>query len=446
MSVPVPVSAPADALRPPVSSSDYKSVALAGYLVIAFGFGGMLTYGAFAHLDSAVSAHASVAVESRRQVLQHLEGGIVREILVREGDRVAQGQVLLRLDDTQARANLDLFQNQLNSSLALEARLLAERDRKSEIDFPKEISVYEARTPLAKAIEDQQVQFSQRRASFDSQVSILRSRETALQEEIEGLKREGQSAEQQLYFIDDELKGVRELTDKGLVPKTRRNALEREKARLDGVVGRNDIEAAKARNSINEIQLQINQLEQRMQEEVANSLQDVRPKIADLREKVRVAQDSMRRLDMTAPRAGLVQNVRVSTVGQVLRPGDAVLEIVPQNDQLVIEAQIQPVDADSVHPGMMAEVRFPSFHSRTTPMILGKVRTVSSDRLIDDMTRQPYFLAQISTEDTDLPPDLTSRLRAGMPAEVVFPTGERSILEYLLSPLKDAFRNTFREK
>jgi HlyD family type I secretion membrane fusion protein len=434
MSVPVPVSAPADALRPPVSSSDYKSVALAGYLVIGLGFGGMLTYSAFAHLDSAVSAHASVAVESRRQVLQHLEGGIVREILVREGDRVAKDQVLLRLDDTQARANLDLFQNQLNSSLALEARLLAERDRKSEISFPKEISVYEPNSPLAKAVEDQQVQFSQRRASFDSQVSILRSRETALQEEIEGLKREGQSAEQQLYFIDDELKGVRELTDKGLVPKTRRNALEREKARLDGVVGRNDIE------------VQINQLEQRMQEEVANSLQDVRPKIADLREKVRVAQDSMRRLDMIAPRAGLVQNVRVSTVGQVLRPGDAVLEIVPQNDQLVIEAQIQPVDADSVHPGMMAEIRFPSFHSRTTPTILGKVRTVSSDRLIDDMTRQPYFLAQISTEDTDLPPDLTSRLRAGMPAEVVFPTGERSILEYLVSPLKEAFRNTFREK
>lgn len=440
------VPAHLDALTPPVSSSDYKSVALAGYLVIALGFGGMITYSAFAHLDSAVTAHASVALESRRQVVQHLEGGIVHDIFVHEGDRVAKDQVLFRLDDTQARANLDLFQNQLNTALALEARLLAERDRRDVISFPKEISTYEPHTPLAKAIEDQQVQFAQRKASFESQVSILQSRETALKEEIEGLKREGESAQQQLYYINDELKGVRELTDKGLVPKTRRNALEREKARLDGVVGRNDIEAAKARNSINEVQLQVNQLEQKMQEEVANSLQDVRPKIADLREKVRVAQDSMRRLDMRAPRAGLVQSVRVTTIGQVLRPGDAVLEIVPQNDQLMIEAQIQPVDADSVHPDMTAEVRFPSFHARTTPVILGKVRTVSSDRLIDEMTHQPYFLAQIATLDTDIPPELNQRLRAGMPAEVTFPTGERTILEYMISPLRDAFRNTFRER
>ena len=435
-----------NALTPPASSSDYKSMAIAGYAVIAIGFGGFMGWAAFAHLDSAVSAHASVSLESHRQVVQHLEGGIVREILVHEGDRVEQGQLLYRMDDTQTRANLDLFRNQLNASLALEARLLAERDHQPTITYPTEIASVEPGSPTAKAVEDQNVQFGQRRASFDSQVSILRSREQALLEEIEGLKREGESAQQQLFYIDDELKGVRELTDKGLVPKTRRNALEREKARLDGVVGRNDIEAAKARNSINEVQLQVNQLQQKVQEEVANSLQDIRPKIADLREKQRVAEDTLRRSDLFAPRGGLVQNVKVTTVGQVLRPGDVLLEIVPQNDQLIIEAQIQTVDVDSVHPDMQAEVRFPSFHSRTTPVILGKVRSVSSDRLIDDMTRQPYFLAQISTLDTDIPEDLQQRLRAGMPAEVVFPTGERTVLEFLIQPLKEAFRSTFREK
>ena len=434
------------ALAPPASSSDYKSMAIAGYAVIAIGFGGLIGWTYFAHLESAVSAHASVALESRRQVVQHLEGGIVKEILVREGDKVEEGQILFRMDDTSTRANLDLLMNQLNASLAIEARLLAERDHKNAIDLPKEVLEPSAGSATAKAVEDQQVQFAQRRASFESQVSILRSREKALYEEIEGLKREGESAQQQLYFIDDELKGVRELTDKGLVPKTRRNALEREKARLDGVVGRNDIEAAKNRNSINEVQLQINQMQQRMQEEVANSLQDIRPKIADLREKVRVAQDSMRRTDLTAPRSGLVQNVKVSTVGQVLRPGDVVLEIVPQQDQLLVEAQIQTTDVDSIRPDMQAEVRFPSFHSRTTPVILGKVRTVSSDRLIDDMTRQPYFLAQISVADTDIPADLSARLRAGMPAEVVFPTGERTVLQFLIQPLEEAFRSTFREK
>ncbi len=435
-----------DAFTPPTSSSDYKSMAIAGYAVILVGFGGLIGWTAFAHLDSAVTAHANVSVESRRQVVQHLEGGIVRDILVREGDKVEKGQLLFRMDDTQTRANLDLFQNQLNTFVALESRLLAERDHKATIDFPAELASTANGTPLAKAVEDQELQFAQRRASFDSQVSLLRSREKALTEEIEGLKREGESAQQQLFFIDDELKGVRELTDKGLVPKTRRNALEREKARLDGVVGRNDIEAAKARNSINEVQLQINQLQQKMQEDVANSLADVRPKIADLREKVRVAQDSLRRADLFAPRSGLIQSVRVSTVGQVLRPGDVLLELVPTNDLLIVEAQIQTVDVDSVHPGMEAEVRFPSFHSRTTPVILGKVRSVSSDRLIDDMTRQPYFLAQIAMTDTDMPEELNQRLRAGMPAEVVFPTGERTVLQYLLQPLTEAFRNTFREK
>ena len=437
----------ADALTPPASSSDYKSMALAGYAVIVLGFGGFIGWAATAHLDSAVTAHASVSLESRRQVVQHLEGGIVKEILVREGDKVTEGQVLFRMDDTQTRANLDLFTNQLGTMLAMEARLLAERDKKETIVFPDEVlKASIPGSPTAKTVEDQQVQFAQRRASFESQVSILRSRETALIEEIEGLKREGESAQQQLYFIDDELKGVRELTDKGLVPKTRRNALEREKARLDGVVGRNDIEAAKARNSINEIQLQVNQIQQKMQEDVAANLQDVRPKIADLREKVRVAQDSLRRTDLLAPRAGLVQSVKVSTIGQVLRPGDVVLEIVPQNDQLVNEAQIQTTDVDSVHTDMTAEVRFPSFHSRTTPVILGKVRSVSNDRLIDEMTRQPYFLAQIAVVDTDLPEELNNRLRAGMPAEVVFPTGERTVLKYLFQPLEEAFRATFREK
>ena len=435
-----------DAFTPPASSSDYKSMAIAGYAVIAIGFGGLIGFTAFAHLDSAVTAHASVSVESRRQVVQHLEGGIVRDILVREGDKVEKGQLLFRMDDTQTRANLDLFQNQLNTYLALESRLIAERDSLPTIAFPEELASPSTGTPIAKAIEDQQLQFAQRRASMDSQISIMRSREKALTEEIEGLKREGESAQHQLFFIDDELKGVRELTAKGLVPKTRLNALEREKARLDGVVGRNDIEAAKARNSINEVQLQINQLQQKMQEDVANNLADVRPKISDLREKVRVAQDSLRRADLVAPRSGLVQSVKVSTVGQVLRPGDVLLEIVPINDPLIIEAQIQTVDADSVRPGMEAEVRFPSFHSRTTPLILGKVRSVSSDRLIDDMTRQPYFLAQIATTDTDIPEDLNQRLRAGMPAEVVFPTGERTVLQYLVQPLREAFRNAFSEK
>ena len=158
-----------------------------------------------------------------------------------------------------------------------------------------------------------------------------------------------------------------------------------------------------------------------------------------------MAEDSLRRADLLAPKAGLVQNVKVTTIGQVLRPGDVLLELIPQDDQLIIEAQIQPVDVDKLSLGMVAEVRFPSFNTRTTPLLMGKISNLSRDRLIDEATRQPYFLAQIAINEIDVPQDLVLRLRAGMPAEVIIPTGERTVLEYMVQPLQQAFRMTFRE-
>ena len=421
------------------------SAAIFGYSVIGLGFCGFIAWASYANLDSAATASATVTLQSRRQVVNHLEGGIILENLVREGDQVEMGQLLFRLEDTQTRANFDLTQNQLYAALALEARLLAERGLLEKIVYSDELKSPETNVVIARSIEDQEVQFAQRRKSLQSQISILKSREKALNEEIMGLQLEAESANLQLFFIEDELVGVRDLNDKGILPKSRRNSLEREKARLDGLVGRNKVEAAKAENSINEIQLQVNQLQQKMLDEVASSLQDVRPKVADMRERLRVAEDSLRRSYIVAPRPGIVQNVKVTTVGQVIRPGDVLLEVVPTDEQLIIEAQVLPADADKVFPGLGAEVRFASFQSRLTPVILGKVHSVSQDRLMDEMTRQPYFLVQIKVADTDIPQELSRRLRAGMQAEVIFPTGERTFLQYLLHPLTEAFRRTFRE-
>lgn len=430
---------------PPPTSSDFRTVAIAGYALIAICIGTVGAWAALSRIDSAVIATAFVSLESRRQVVQHLEGGIIKEIHTREGQKAEEGQILFRLDTTQSAANVDLLQNQVDQLQAQEARLLAERDRAPEVQFPETLISRRLRASVARVIVDQQAQFRERRGSVEAQIAILKSRQTTLSQEINGLKAERAAADQQLFFIEDELKGVRTLVAQALAPKTRLSALEREKARLDGTVGRNTIDASKAENNINEVSLQISQLEQKQQEEVANQLLEARQKIGEVEERLRVAEDSLRRADLLAPKAGLVQNVKVTTIGQVLRPGDVLLELIPQDDQLIIEAQIQPVDVDKLSLGMVAEVRFPSFNTRTTPLLMGKISNLSRDRLIDEATRQPYFLAQIAINEIDVPQDLVLRLRAGMPAEVIIPTGERTVLEYMVQPLQQAFRMTFRE-
>ena len=430
----------------PVASQDYKSAALSGYLVIIVCFGGLFGWSAFSQIDSAISAPASILVESRRQIVQHLEGGILREILVREGDFVKQGQILFRLDDTTTKANLELTRNQLTLAMAQEARYLAERDSLPAIAFNDELLSNSENPAVAQIMADQESIFKQRHASIDSQLSILKSRQITLKDEIEGLRTERQAANTQLFYINDELKGVRELAEKGLVAVTRLNSLEREKARLDGVIGRSEIDESKALNNINEADLQVNQIMQKYFEDNASGLQDVRAKIADLKEKIRVYEDGLKRVQITAPRDGTVQNVKANTIGQIMRPGEPFLEIAPTNDHFMLEAQVQPTDVNSVTIGQKVELRFPSFHSRLTPVMFGNVKSLSHDQLINEANRQPYFLAQISIEDADIPDEIKSKLSAGMPGEAVFSTGTRTVLQYVMSPLTEAFRHAWREK
>ncbi|MDE1569607.1 HlyD family type I secretion periplasmic adaptor subunit [Aquabacter sp. P-9] len=451
--LPVPASAiaglPGTELEAPVPSSDYRRVALIGYAVIIGAFGVCGGWAAMASIDSAVIASGVVSVESKRQVVQHLEGGIVSEILVKDGQEVKQGQVLFRLDSTTSRANFESVRAQLDTLVAMEARLEAERGQASAITFPPELLSRAGEPTVKAALADQQAQFRDRKASMDGQIDILNSRIRQGQRELEGLARERDSADQQLYFIDDELAGIRALNDKGLVSKPRLAQLQREKARLEGTVGRNMADAAKAETNIGEMSLQIQQLRQKQQEEVAAQIADTRQKIADLREKLSVAQNVLKRIDIRAPRDGVVQNInqKIYTVGAVVRPGDTMLEIVPQNDELIVDAQVPTTDIDRLHNGVTGvEVRFPAFHSRTTPLILGELRTVSPDRLVNESTHEPYYQAVVAVNSTDLPDDMKARLRPGMPAEVVFTTGERTVMSYLTRPLTDALLKSFRER
>lgn len=428
------------------SLSDWRAIAAAGYVVIALTFGVGGVWAAVAKLDKAVVAQGFVAVESNRKSVQHLEGGIVGEIFVKDGDHVEKGQVLFTLRKVQAQANNDLVKNQLDSGLALEARLLAERDRKQQIDWPTELNGRSDEPLVGRIMSDQAHQFEERRASLEGQVNILSARIEQLAMGIKGLEIEKDSTEKQVAYINDELKGLRSLAEKQLVPKTRVFAMERERTRLEGIIGRSIADVAKSQGSISETQIQIQEMRQKFQEEIASSLLDVRQKIADARERVTVAGDVLNRVEIAAPQEGTAQNLKVFTRGQVVHPGESLLEIVPDQEPLVVNAQFAPTDIDTVYAGQQAEIRFPAFHARQIPVMIGQIQSVSHDRLTDEQSKQFYFLGVISLDRSDIPEEYRPRIRAGMPAEVIISSGERTVFSYLISPLSESLRKSFREK
>lgn len=426
-------------------SSDWRRPAAVGYFVVFFTFGVVGAWTAYAKLDSAIMAQGVVAVETNRKTVQHLEGGIISQILVREGQRVHEGDVLFVLDDTQALANADTIRNQLGALRATEARLLSERSGDNAIKFPQDL-LDSDRVVIKQAIADQQKQFVERRDSLLGQVAILESRIQQHRTEIEGLGQERTATENQLSFINDELVGLRQLLERSLVQKSRVFAVERERSRLEGVIGRSIADASKAENSIGEANLQIKQLRQKMLEDVNSSLLDTRQKISDLNEKSRVAADILRRVNIRSPRTGEVQNLRVTTVGGVIRAGEPLLDVVPENEPLIIQAQVSPNDVESVRPGMAANIRFSSFHTKVLPEIFGRITSVSKDRLTDEQSKQPYFLARITVEDREIPNEIRGELTAGMPADVMVPTGDRTVASYLVRPLENRFRKALREQ
>jgi HlyD family secretion protein len=427
-------------------SSDWRRPARLGYLVIVLTFGVGGAWASIARINSAVVAPAFVTVETNSKVVQHLEGGIIGEILVTENQRVKQGQVVLRLSDVQAKASLTTVRNQLVAARVQEARLVAERDQKSEIDLPPEIRARMDDPVVEHAVTDQTTAFTDRQRSLQGQISVLRSRMEGLKTEIQGLSIEEDSTRQQVGYIDQELVGLHELLTKQLVPLSRVLAMERERTRLHGIIGRSIADQAKAQNTIGESQLHIQELLQKFQEDTATGIVDIRQKIADLREKMTVTTDIMSRIDIRSPVSGEVQALKVYSVGQVIRAGEPLMAVVPDDEQLIVQAHFLPIDIDRVHRATNVEVRFPSFHSRTTPVMLGTLASVSADRMTDETTHEPYYLGVVLVDKLQIPEELRERVRAGMPAEVVAPLVDRSVLSYLISPLVEAWHKSLREE
>jgi membrane fusion protein, type I secretion system len=419
--------------------------AFMGYAIIFLVFGVFGAWSAFARLDGAIVAKGFVAVKSNRKTIQHFEGGIVREILIKESQAVRRGEVLFRLEPVQAEAHAELLQGQIDAALALEARLVAERRKADKISFPPELVARADRLSTRKNIADQEQQFKERRASLQGQVNILRSRIEQLSRTILGLEAMKTALESQLVSLREEYEKVSSLAERGYYPLNRLKSIEREIFSLEGRLGQTIADMARNEKSIGEAKFQILLTEQKFQEAAVDSLREIRVQIPELQERRRMALDVLNRLEIRSPLSGVVQNIQVHTIGGVVRAGEPLVEIVPNNDALHIEARINPVDINHVAIGSDAEVRFPGFRSRTMPLILGKVRSVSPDRMTDPATNEPYYLGIIEVREVDIPPAYRGKLTAGMPAELFIATGERTVADYLLSPLTDIARRSLRE-
>ena len=412
-------------------------------LVLVFGLG---AWSVFASLAGAVIAPGKLRVESNRQVVQHLDGGVVRSLLVREGDTVEAGQVLMRLDDRQLAAELAIVESRLFDAMARSARLEAEQLAAPEPAFDAELLALAPERPeVAGLVEGQRRLFAARAETIARETEQLRERQTQIGEEIAGAEAQRASLATQLGFIEQELADQRSLLDRGLTQASRVLALEREKARLDGSLGALAAQIAQARGRITEIEIQIVGREATRREEAIAELRDLRVTEAELKERRLALRETIDRLEVRAPRSGSVLGLTVFTEGAVIRPAEPVLYVVPTEASLVVDAAIEPQSIDQVWAGQEARLRFSAFNARTTPEIAGTLRRVSADALLNETTGQSYYNVEIAISEEGLAALEGLTLVAGMPVEVFLQTGERSPLSYLLRPFTDMMARSMRE-
>jgi len=435
---------PVDKKIPPLNASGPVAT---GLVLIALAFGGFGTWTALAPLNSAAIAPGIVSAETRNKTIQHLEGGIIHEIIVSEGDAVEAGQVLMRLDDTRARTTLERLEGQYLALLASAARLLAERDNKEVLTFPQSLMDRKDDPEVQDILSGQTALFEARRATIEGRISILRRRIAQSQEEVAGLKAQVSAERRRLELLNDEIESLQKLVAKGHASKQRMLALQREAVEVEGNLGEHRAMIARAKQSIGEAELQIIQLGTDRLNEVVSEYRDTQTRIFDLEDRLYAARDTLARLAIKAPRDGVVVGLNYVTSGGVVTPGAAILDIVPKDDRLVVEAKVKPEDIDVVHAGMTAQVMLTAYKQRNTPLVEGKVVSVSADRITEPQTGLAYFLARIHVDaDAIAALEAGIELYPGMPAEVLIETGERTAFDYMLSPVTSSLRRSFLEE
>ena len=411
--------------------------------IFVFGFG---LWGSLAPIRSAAIAPGKLVIDFKRKTIQHLEGGIIEEIRVKEGQEVVTGEPLIILRDISAKSQDSLITKQLITAMAVERRLLAERDHLKELSFLGIEKAFEKEPSLKDILKTQHDLFLARQNAFFSKKDILGKRIDQLNDEIKGLKAQQDSVTKQREVMETEINMVETLVKTQNAPLTRLMQLQKEKASLDGTFGELNAQIAKAGQMILETKLEVINLENDQKNQILVELQDIEVRVSDLTEQLVSAKDVLKRTVIHSPITGLVMNIQYHTIGAVIQPGADIMNIVPQDDQIVVEAMVRPEDIDMVHAGLLAKVQLTAFKAQKVPKLTAKVLSVSADSLQDEMTGMFYFLARVKLEEDELE-KLSSKiaLNPGMPAQVFIMTGSRSFMNYLLAPIMDATYKAFRE-
>lgn len=401
-----------------------------------------------ARLDSAVVTQGTVVVENNVKKVQHPTGGVIGSIHVREGDRVNEGDIVVRLDETATRAALAIIVNDLTAARARVARLSAERSGSASVNFAADLQTRAASDAEVRAMLDGELElFRSRESTRRGQQAQLNERIGQLTQEVAGLSDQRKSLLIQLRVARDELQSLRGLEAKGLIAKPRITALEREIARNDGQLGETIAKISSSQGKISEVQLQIQQLDKDLASEVNKELREAETKIGELQERRISAEDQLRRVDIRAPISGVVHQLTVHTVGGVANQSEPLMLIVPETERLIVEARIQPSDIDQVHKSQLVRVRFTAFNQRTTPEVWGTLFRVSGDLSRDQQTGAFFYTGGVTFDPDELREKLKGlKLIPGMPADAFIRTGERTFASYIVKPLTDQMQRSLRER
>jgi len=413
------------------------------FVLLAAGVGG---WAGTTAVSGALIASGSIVVDSNVKKVQHPTGGVVGELRVREGDRVKAGDIVARLDQTVTRANLAIITKGLDELSARKARLAGERDGLDALIFPDDFQARENEPDVAQILAAERKLFELRRSARSGQKAQLRQQSAQLLEEIAGLSAQQKAKVAEIALINRELEGVRELYKKNLVQINRLTQLEREATRLDGEQAQLVASVAQAKRKITEIELKIIQIDQDLSSEVAKEMREIDAKIGEFVERRIAAEDQLQRVDIRAPQDGTVFQLSVHTVGGVIGPGETLMLIVPGSDSLMVEARVNPQDIEQLQLHQKTVLRFSAFNLATTPEINGYVSRISADISSDQRTGQSYYTIRISISAEELSRLGEAKLVPGMPVECFIQTGERTVISYLLKPLRDQMMRTFREK
>jgi len=416
-------------------------IGIVAVLLLVVGLGGWATT---TQLSGAVIASGKLVVDSNVKKIQHPTGGIVGELLVKEGDKVKQGDVVLRLDGTQTRSSLGIVNKALDELLARQARNEAELNGATSVAFPAELSARSNDPEVSRLMAGEKKLFEMRRTARDGQKAQLREQIQQLHLQIQGIQAQEVAKGKEIQLLAQELEGVRVLWKQNLVPISRVTVLERDTARLEGERAALVASVAQNRGRIAELELKIHQIDQDLSTEVGKEMAENRAKMSEMTERRVAADDQLKRIDLIAPQDGRIFQRSVHTVGGVIQAGEQVMLIVPESDSLIIEAKVAPHDIDQIHVGQLAVLRFAAFNQRTTPELNGEVIHIGADVAQDDRASEPYYSVRIRVNEGELNRLDGLQLIAGMPVEAFIETTPRTVASFLVKPLTDQLARAFR--